>query len=179
MLPPLSQLSLCCRKYVNPCRNYLRTRTFLLSVVLVQVRRAFSSRLRASTRDGNLFPPTGRGSGSSMGNGSQKTSRAGTLCGEWICQQILSTAVCVSMNSVTALPSRPQLDRLANGNAPQHRPSLRSGKLTAEKKALRNAYRAFPRACGYLVPIGFVPIVVCSTILIMTYAERKTGAPLG
>ena len=44
------------------------------------------------------------------------------------------TAVCVSMNSVTASPSRPLLDRLANGNAPQHRPSLRSGKLTAEKK---------------------------------------------
>jgi len=40
----------------------------------------------------------------------------------------------VSMNSVTALPSRPQLDRLANGNAPQSRPILRSGKLTAEKK---------------------------------------------
>ena len=40
----------------------------------------------------------------------------------------------MSMNSVTASPSRPQLDRLANGNAPQHRPSLRSGKLTAEKK---------------------------------------------
>ncbi len=31
---------------------------------------------------------------------------------------------------------RPLLDRLANGNAPQHRPSLRSGKLTAEKKKL-------------------------------------------
>jgi len=29
------------------------------------------------------------------------------------------------------------------------------------------------------VPIGFVPVVVCSTILIMTYAERKTGAPVG
>ena len=30
------------------------------------------------------------------------------------------------------------------------------------------------------VPVGFVPVVVCSTILmIMTYAERKTGAPLG
>ncbi|MBP3773150.1 MAG: hypothetical protein J6I53_10760 [Treponema sp.] len=38
------------------------------------------------------------------------------------------------MNSVTASPSRPLLDRLANGKAPQHRPSLRSGKLTAEKK---------------------------------------------
>ena len=38
------------------------------------------------------------------------------------------------MNSVTALPSRPQLDSLANGNAPQSRLSLRNGKLTAEKK---------------------------------------------
>ena len=69
-----------------------------------------------------------------MGNGSQRASQAGTLCGEWICRQILSTAVCVSMNSVTASPSRHQLDCQANGKAPQRRPSLRSGKLTAEKK---------------------------------------------
>lgn len=40
------------------------------------------------------------------------------------------------MNSVTASPSRPQLDRQANGNATQHRSPLRSGKLTAEKKKL-------------------------------------------
>ena len=38
------------------------------------------------------------------------------------------------MKSVTALPSRPQLDRQAKVKATQHRPSLRSGKLTAEKK---------------------------------------------
>lgn len=38
------------------------------------------------------------------------------------------------MNSVTASPSRPQLDRQANGNATHHYPSLRSGILTAEKK---------------------------------------------
>lgn len=38
------------------------------------------------------------------------------------------------MNSVKASPNRPQLDRLANGKVPQHRPSLWSGKLTAEKK---------------------------------------------
>ena len=51
-----------------------------------------------------------------------------------ICRQIPFTAVCVSMNSVTASPSRPQLDRQRNETAPQHRPSLRSRKLTAEKK---------------------------------------------
>ena len=100
------------------------------------VRALRSLRLRASIQAENLSPPTGQGSGSSMGNGSRRTLRAGTLCGEWICQQILFTAVCVSMNSVTALPSRPQLDRLANGNAPQHRSPLRSGNLTAEKKKL-------------------------------------------
>ena len=115
-----------------------------------------------------------------MGNGEQKTSRAEILCGEWICRQIPFTAVCVSMNSVTASPNRPQLDRQTNGKAPQHRPSLRSGKLNRQKeKALRNAYRAFPRACGYSVPIGFVPVVVCSTILIMTCVKRKSGAPVG
>ena len=38
------------------------------------------------------------------------------------------------MKSVTALPSRPQLECLANGNTPQSRSSLWSGKLTAEKK---------------------------------------------
>ena len=91
-------------------------------------------RHRASTRDASLSPPTGRGSGNSMGNGERSTSRAGTLCAEWICRQIHSIAVCVNTNSVTVLPSRPQLDCLANGIAPQHRPSLRSGKLTAEKK---------------------------------------------
>ena len=48
-----------------------------------------------------------------------------------------------------------------------------------KEKALRNAYRAFPRACGYSVPIGFVPVVVCATILIMTCVERKSGAPVG
>ena len=42
-----------------------------------------------------------------------------------------------------------------------------------KEKALRNAYRAFPRACGYSVPIGFVPVMICSTILIMTCVERK------
>lgn len=47
----------------------------------------------------------------------------------WICRQIPFTAVCVSMNSVTASPNRPQFDRQTNGKAPQHRPSLRSGKL--------------------------------------------------
>ena len=48
-----------------------------------------------------------------------------------------------------------------------------------KEKALRNAYRAFPRACGYSVPIGFVPVMICSTILIMTCVERKIGAPIG
>ena len=38
------------------------------------------------------------------------------------------------MKSVTVSPSRPQLDRQANGKASQYRPSLRSGKLNAEKK---------------------------------------------
>lgn len=90
--------------------------------------------LRASTPGESLSPPTGRGSGSSMGNGSWRISLAGTLCEEWICRQTPFTAVCVSMNSVTASPSRSLLDRLANGKAPQNRPSLRSGKLTAWKE---------------------------------------------
>ena len=88
------------------------------------------------TQAESLSLSTGRSSGSSMGNGNQSTSRGVILCGEWICPQTHSTAVCVNMKSVTALPSRPQLDRLANGKAPQHRPSLRSGKLTDEKSAL-------------------------------------------
>ena len=70
-----------------------------------------------------------------MGNESRRISLAGTLCGEWVCRQIPFTVVCVSMKSLTASPSRPQLDRLANGNVPQSRPPLRSGKLTAEKKS--------------------------------------------
>lgn len=90
--------------------------------------------LRASTPGGSLSPPTGQGSVSFMGNGSRRISLAGTLCGEWVCRQIPFTVVCVSMKSLTASPSRPQLDCLANGNIPQRRPPLRSGKLTAEKK---------------------------------------------
>ena len=76
--------------------------------------------------------PTGQDSGSSMGNGETSTSRAGTLCVEWICRQTPFTAVCVNMNSVTASPNRPLLDdnRQTNGNASQHRPSLRNIKLT-------------------------------------------------
>ena len=91
-------------------------------------------RLRASTQAESPLRSTGQGSGSSMGNGERSTSQAGTLCGKWICRQIPFTAVCVNMKSVTKSPSRPQLDRLANGKVPQRRPSLRSGKLTAEKK---------------------------------------------
>ncbi|MFR4719206.1 MAG: hypothetical protein ACLUAJ_13900 [Ruminococcus bicirculans (ex Wegman et al. 2014)] len=84
------------------------------------------------------------------------------------------------MNSVTASPSRPQLDRQANGNATHHYPSLRSGILTAEKKKPSETLtRAFPRACGYSVPIEFVPVVVCPTMLNRTCVERKTGAPVG
>ena len=98
------------------------------------VRASRSLRLRASTPGESLSPPTGRGSGSSMGNGEPSTSQGEILCGEWICQQIPFTAVCVSMKSVTVSLSRPQLDRLAKVKAPQSRPSLRSGKLTAEKK---------------------------------------------
>ena len=100
------------------------------------VRASRLQRHRASTRDGNLSPPTGRGSGSSMGNGEPSTSRDGILCVEWICRQIPFTAVCVSMKSATASPSRPRLDygTQTNVNVPQHRPSLRSGKLTAEKE---------------------------------------------
>ena len=90
-------------------------------------------RHRASTRAESLSPPTGRGLGSSMGNGEPSTSRGGTLCGEWICRLTLSIAVCVSMKSATASLHRPRLDLApqTNGNAPQHRPPLRSVKLTA------------------------------------------------
>ena len=69
-----------------------------------------------------------------MGNGSQRASQAGTLCGEWACRLIRFTAVSGSMKPLTALPSRPLLDRLANGNAPQSRPCLWSGKLNRLKR---------------------------------------------
>ena len=87
-----------------------------------------------STLCESLSSPIGRGSGSSMGNGNRRTSQGVTLYVEWICQQTPFTAVCVSMNFVTASPNRPQLDRQVNGKAIQHRPSLRGGNITAEKK---------------------------------------------
>ncbi len=49
--------------------------------------------LRASTRNENLSPPTGQGSGSSMRNGSPRVSQGVTLCGEWACRLTLFTAV--------------------------------------------------------------------------------------
>ena len=73
------------------------------------------------------------------------------------------------MNSVTASPSRPQLDRQAKVKAPQSRPSLRSGKLTAKKKkpseTLTERFREL--AVKYSVPFGYLLIMVCSTMLIM------------
>ena len=57
------------------------------------------------------------------------------------------------MKSVTASPSRPQLDRQANEKAPQHRPSLWSGKLTAEKK--KPSETLTERFRGYMVIIHF------------------------
>ncbi|ADU23967.1 Resolvase domain (plasmid) [Ruminococcus albus 7 = DSM 20455] len=74
------------------------------------VRASRSLRLRVSTQGVNPLKSTGRGSVSFMGNGSQRASRAGTLCGEWACRLTPFTAVCVSMKSVTALPSLPLLD---------------------------------------------------------------------
>lgn len=74
----------------------------------------------------SLSLPTGRGLVSSMGNGSRRISRGVILCVEWICRLIRSIVVSGSMKSVTVLPSRPPLDCLANGNAPQSRPPLRS-----------------------------------------------------
>ena len=66
------------------------------------------------------------------------------------------------MKSVTVSPSRPQLDRQANGNAPQHRPPLRSGKLTAEKEkpseTLTERFRE-------LAVIRFNRVCVCCGIL--------------
>ena len=90
------------------------------------------------------------------------------------------TAVSVSMKSVTVSPSRPQLDRLTNGNVPQSRSPLRSGKLyRLKRKSPQKRLQSVSGSFRLFVSIGFVPVVVCSTILIMTYAERKTGVPLG
>ena len=43
----------------------------------------------------------------SMRNGKLRTSRDGTLCGEWACRLIHSTAVCVSMSLTTILLHQP------------------------------------------------------------------------
>ena len=65
-------------------------------------------------------------------------------------------------------------DFMRRMNMSHHYPSLRSGILTAEKKKPSETLtRAFPRACGYSVPIEFVPVVVCPTMPIQTCVERK------
>ena len=48
-------------------------------------------------------------------NGSPRTLRAGTLCGEWACRLILSIAVSESMKPLTTLPSRLLLYRIKIG----------------------------------------------------------------
>ena len=64
----------------------------------------------ASTQAESLSKSTGRGSGSSMGNGSPRVLQGVTLCEEWACRQTLFTAVSGSMNQLTALPSLPLLE---------------------------------------------------------------------
>ena len=78
---------------------------------------------------------TGQGSVSSMGNGSPRTSRAGTLCGEWLAW----TCSCGRHNTFyrrvreyeaehgIAEPTSAWQPPHTNGNSPQSRPSLRSG----------------------------------------------------
>ena len=63
----------------------------------------------AKTRDGNPLRSTGRGSVSSMGNGSRRTSRAGTLCGEWACRLIHSIAASGSMKLQQAIKHNRQI----------------------------------------------------------------------
>ena len=74
------------------------------------VRASRSPKHRASTQAESPLKSTGRGSGSSMGNGSRRTSRAGTLCGEWACPLTPFTAVSGSMKRNTESPSRPLLN---------------------------------------------------------------------
>ena len=74
------------------------------------VRASRSPKHRASTQAESPLRSTGRGSGSSMGNGSPKASRGVTLCGEWACQLTLFTAVSGSMKQNMGQPSRPLLD---------------------------------------------------------------------
>lgn len=86
------------------------------------------------------------------------------------------------MKSATASPHRPRHDFApqTNGNAPQHRPPLRSVKLTAETKkpseTLAGRFREL--AVSNSVPVGFVLIVVCSTILIMSCVGRFLSVAL-
>ena len=57
------------------------------------------------------------------------------------------------MKSVTVSPSKPQLDRPTNGNAPQSRPLLRSGKLTDEKSVLSESSERTLTVSVYLLGI--------------------------
>ena len=81
--------------------------------------------------------------------------------------------------TITVLPSRLLLDRLANGNAPLSRPILRSGNFIAEKKSPQKRLQSVSESLRLFVSIGFVPVVVCSTMLKWTCMERKTGVPIG
>lgn len=67
-----------------------------------------------------------------------------------------------------------------NGNAPQSRPSLRSGKLyRLKRKDLRSACVSKSQAfVSYSVPKGYAVIVACTIMMIWTCAERFAGVPI-
>jgi hypothetical protein len=42
-----------------------------------------------------------------------------------------------------------------------------------------NPHQVCPAGSVYLVPLGFVPVLVCSTMPNRTCVEQKTGVPVG
>lgn len=68
----------------------------------------------------------------------------------------------------------------ANGEAPQHRPTLQSGKITAyNNKPSETLARRFRGLTVYSVSIGFSLIMGYVIIPIWTCAERNESAPIG
>ena len=86
------------------------------------------------------------------------------------------------MKRNTALPSRPLLDSALRRTEKSIRAVQACGAENfnrLKRKDPQKRLQSVSESLRLFVPIGFVPIVVCTTIPNRTCVERKTGAPIG
>ena len=85
------------------------------------------------------------------------------------------------MKSATELPSRLLLNYVIWRTEMPHRAVRACGaeNLTDKKTSPQKRLQSVSESLRLFVPIGFVPVVVCATMLKWTCVERKTGVSIG